>query len=220
MTYHRQQFDASLKELKDALILMGKHVQKAIADSVEALSSNNLELASEVIRKDPEINAEEEKIIELGTNLIALQQPVAKDLRRILVSFRMASDLERMADLAVDIAKVVQRLNGETLMKPLVDIPKMSEIVQQMTEESLQSYKDENVDQAYKMAKMDDEVDQLHGRILQEMFAMMAQNPNLINQAQMLCFVSRYLERMADHATNIGENVVYLAMGSRPDLNQ
>jgi len=220
MTFHRQQFDASLKQLREAMITMGKDVESAIGDSVRALSRHDLALAEQVIQGDRRMNESEERIIAMGTNLIALQQPVAKDLRRILVAFRMASDLERMADLAVDIAKVVRRINGEPLIKPLVDIPRMSEIVQQMTKDSLQAYIDEHVDLAYKMAKMDDEVDRLHSSILQEMFGMMAKHPEMVNQAQLLCFVSHYLERMADHATNIGENVVYLVMGKRPDLNQ
>jgi len=220
MALHRQQFDASLQELRKALIAMGEKVETAILDSVRALRDNDLTLAEQVIANDPSLNEAEEKIIEMGTNLIALQQPVAKDLRRILVSFRMASDLERMGDLAVDIAKVVRRINGEPLMKPLVDIPRMAEIVQLMTNDSLRAYTEENVDLAYKMAKMDDDVDHLHSQILRELFVLMADNPKTINQAILLCFVSRYLERMADHATNIGESVVYLAMGKRPDLNQ
>lgn len=217
--YHRQQFDASLQQLHEALVKMGKDVEDSIRQSVQALVDGNVALAEQVIENDKQINEDEEHIVELGTNLIALQQPVAKDLRRILVAFRMASDFERMGDLAVDIARVVQRINGEPLIKPLVDIPRMSEIVQQMTKDSIQAYVDENVDLAYQMAKMDDEVDRLHSNILQEMFQMMVQDPQVINQAQLISFVSRYLERMADHATNIGENVVYLVMGKRPDLN-
>ncbi len=220
MALHRQQFDAALQELRKALIAMGEKVETAILDSVRALRDNDLDLAERVIKNDPSLNEAEEKIIEMGTNLIALQQPVAKDLRRILVAFRMASDLERMGDLAVDVAKVVRRINGEPLMKPLVDIPRMAEIVQIMTNDSLRAYTEENVDLAYKMAKMDDDVDHLHSQILRELFVLMADNPKTINQAILLCFVSRYLERMADHATNIGESVVYLAMGKRPDLNQ
>src|SRR5690606_24550403 len=127
--------------------------------------------------------------------------------------------LERMADLAVDIAKVTLRIGGEPLIKPLLDIPRMAEIVQLMTQDSIHAYVNENVDLAYKMAKMDDDVDQFHGQILRELFVIMVDNPKNINQSILLCFVSRYLERMADHATNIGESVVYLVKGKRPDLN-
>jgi phosphate transport system protein len=219
MALHRQQFDAGLQELRNALIQMGKMVESAIIDSVAALRDNNLALAEQVIAKDPELNKFEEKIAEMGSQLIALQQPVAKDLRRILISFKMASDLERMGDLAVDVAKTVRRINGEPLIKPLVDIPRMSEIVLAMTNDSIQAFMEENVDLAYKMAKMDDEVDHLHSQILRELFVYMVENPKNVSQSLLLCFVSRYLERMADHATNIGESVVYLVMGKRPDLN-
>lgn len=219
MSTRRQQFDASLQELRKAIIALGTRVETAIIDSVAALRDNDLEKAEFICNHDHEVNEMEERIVEMGTNLIALQQPVAKDLRRILVSFRMASDLERMADLAVDIAKVVRRIDGEPLIKPLVDIPRMAEIVQVMTNDSIRAYTEENVDLAFRMAKMDDEVDQLHSQILRELFVFMVDNPKTVNQALLLCFVSRYLERMADHATNIGESVVYLVTGKRPDLN-
>ncbi|MFD2671685.1 phosphate signaling complex protein PhoU [Marinicrinis sediminis] len=220
MPSNRQMFDGQLKEIREAIIDMGRKVEEAILNSVQALRSGDLELAQRIIDQDPEINKMEDRIDEIGTTLIATQQPVAKDLRRILIAFKMASDLERMADLAVDIAKVTQRIKGEALVKPLVDIPRMAEIVQLMTNESITAYIDENVDLAYKMAKMDDEVDQLHSQIMRELFVFMVENPKTVNQSMLLCFVSRYLERMADHATNIGESVVYLVRNERIDLNQ
>lgn len=215
----RHQFDSSLHELRGQLIEMGEKVEQALLKSVESLKDGNLELARDVIAGDPNINAMEERIDDIGTRLIATQQPVAKDLRRILIAFRMASDLERMADLAVDIAKVTLRIGDEPLIKPLVDIPRMAEIVQKMTRDSIESYVNENIDLAYRMAKMDDDVDHLHSQILRELFVFMVENPKTVNQSLLICFVSRYLERMADHATNIGESVVYLVKGKRPDLN-
>jgi phosphate transport system protein len=219
MMTKRQNFDSSLGDLRKQLIEMGNMVEQAIMSSVRSLKEGNLELARSVIAQDAAVNAIEESIDEAGTRLIATQQPVAKDLRRILIAFKMAGDLERMADLAVDIAKVTLRIGEEPLIKPLVDIPRMAEIVQVMTRDSIEAYVNENVDLAYRMAKMDDDVDQLHSQILRELFSYMVENPRTINQSQLLCFVSRYLERMADHATNIGESVVYLVKGKRPDLN-
>jgi len=219
MPTQRQQFDASLNELRASLEKMGHMVEQSILNSVKSLKEGNLELAEQVVKSDPAINKMEEEIDEIGSRLIATQQPVAKDLRRILIAFKMASDLERMADLAVDIAKVTIRIGGEPLIKPLIDIPRMAEIVQLMTSDAITSYVQENADLAYKMAKMDDEVDALHSQILREMFVFMVENPKTVNQVLLLCFVSRYLERMADHATNIGESVVYLIKGKRPDLN-
>ncbi|NBI28301.1 phosphate signaling complex protein PhoU [Chengkuizengella marina] len=219
MLANRQQFDSELQQLRQVLIDMGDLVKIAILESVNSLKECDLELAKKVIDSDKEVNKLEEKVDDIGSRLIATQQPVASDLRRILIAFKMAADLERMADLAVDIAKVTVRNGKQQFIKPLVDIPRMAEVVQLMTNDSITAYIEENVDLSYKMAKMDDEVDQLHSEILRELFVMMADDPKNVNQVLNLCFVSRYLERMADHATNIGESVVYLVKGTRPDLN-
>ncbi|GFR38071.1 phosphate transport system regulatory protein PhoU [Insulibacter thermoxylanivorax] len=215
----RAQFDAYLDELRQALIKMSERVEKSIENSVKSLKNMDTELAKSVVEEDIEINKMEENIEDIGARIIATQQPVAKDLRRIIIAFRMANDLERMADLAVDIAKVTLRIENEGLIKPLVDIPRMAEIVQQMISDSIKAYVEEDIQLAYKMAQMDDEVDHLHSQILRELFAYIAEKNQNVNQALQLCFVSRYLERVADHATNIGESVVYLVQGHRPDLN-
>lgn len=215
----RAQFDAYLDELRQALIKMSERVEKSIENSVNSLKNMDTELAKSVVEEDIEINKMEENIEDIGARIIATQQPVAKDLRRIIIAFRMANDLERMADLAVDIAKVTLRIENEGLIKPLVDIPRMAEIVQQMISDSIKAYVEEDIQLAYKMAQMDDEVDHLHSQILRELFAYIAEKNQNVNQALQLCFVSRYLERVADHATNIGESVVYLVQGHRPDLN-
>ncbi|RIX46523.1 phosphate transport system regulatory protein PhoU [Paenibacillus nanensis] len=215
----RKEFDSGLEKLHQLIIEMGNFVENALAESMEALKTTDVERAKAVIAKDPSLNQMEEKITELGSKLIATQQPVAKDLRRILASFKIASDLERMGDLAVDVAKVVLRLDGQELIKPLIDLPRMAEIVQQMTYESIQSFIQENVDLAYKMSKDDDQVDALYGQITRELYSLMMENPRNITQSSLLSFVGRYLERFGDHATNIGESVVYLVTGSRPDLN-
>lgn len=215
----RKEFDLGLDELNALIVQMGKRVERAVGDSMLALQSVDVEEARRLIAEDKELNAIEEKISELGASLIARQQPVAKDLRRILVAFKIASDLERMGDLSVDIAKVVVRLEGQTLIKPLIDLPRMADIVKQMTYESIQAFVQEDVELAYKMAKDDDVVDALYAQIIRELFAIMMENPTTISQANLLSFVGRYIERFADHATNIGESVVYLVTGTRPDLN-
>ncbi len=219
MALQRQTFDAELQQLRQKLIDMVGMVEQAISQAMEALRHNDPQLAEKVITADDQLNDIETQIAEMGSALIALQQPVATDLRRILASFKMAGDLERMGDLAVDIAKIVKRIHGEPLIKPLVDIPRMSDIVLMMTRECLQAFVEEDVDRAFKMAKLDDEVDHLHSQILRELFTYVMENPKNVNQSLLLCFVSRYLERMADHVTNIGESVVYLVKGKRPDLN-
>lgn len=216
----RKEFDQGLEQLHNLLVEMGGFVESALVESIEALKVIDIDRAKQVIKKDPQLNQMEEKITEIGSRLIATQQPVAKDLRRILSAFKIASDLERMGDLAVDVAKVVLRLEGQELIKPLIDLPRMAEIVQTMTYESIQSFVQENVDLAYKMAKDDDQVDALYGQITRELFSLMMENPRNIAQASLLSFVGRYMERFGDHATNIGESVVYLVTGNRPDLNQ
>lgn len=216
----RREFDIGLVQLQKMLTEMGERVEKALQEAMQSLESLDMALAQRLIREDPELNRLEERISDLGAKLIATQQPVAKDLRRILVALKISSDLERMGDLAVDIAKAAQRLEGQTLIKPLVDLPRMAELARTMIGESIRSYVDENVDLAYKMAKDDDQIDALYSQILRDLILFMADNQKNINQAMNLCFVGRYIERIADHATNIGENVVYLVVGTRPELNR
>ncbi|MBM7564107.1 phosphate transport system protein [Paenibacillus sacheonensis] len=219
MMTRRKEFDHGLEELNELIVEMGRRVELAIEQAMTALETIDAVEARRIVKEDKELNKIEEKISELGATLIATQQPVAKDLRRILVAFKIASDLERMGDLAVDVAKVVIRLEGQSLIKPLIDLPRMSQIVQMMTYESIQSFVQENVNMAYKMAKDDDLVDALYSQITRELFTLMMENPKTISQANLLSFVGRYIERFADHATNIGESVVYLVTGVRPDLN-
>ncbi|SEM61592.1 phosphate uptake regulator, PhoU [Paenibacillus sp. OV219] len=219
MMTKRRELDHGLEELNEMIVEMGRRVETALTQSMQALEKVDVTAAKRLILEDKELNMIEEKISEIGSRLIATQQPVAKDLRRILVAFKIASDLERMGDLAVDIAKVVVRLEGQSLIKPLIDLPRMSQIVQMMTYESIQSYVQENVNMAYKMAKDDDLVDALYAQIIRELLTIMMEDPRTISQANLLSFVGRYIERFADHATNIGESVVYLVTGSRPDLN-
>lgn len=216
----RRDFDHSLEELRQLLRQMGEHVEHAVEDAVSALQSMDIEKAKSVVANDIMLNKMEEQIMEMGSKLIVTQQPVAKDLRRIIVAFKISSDLERMGDLAVDIAKVTMRLEGQKLIKPLIDIPKMQQYVNLMIRESLQSYLDENTDLAYKMAQDDDEVDRLYSQMIRELYTFMIDDPTTLQQSMSLTLVGRYIERIADHATNIGESAVYLVTGHRPDLNQ
>lgn len=216
----RIEFDQQLDELRSLLQDMGKHMEEALANSVESLQTLDAEKAQAVIKNDVQLNNMEEQIMDIGSRLIVTQQPVAKDLRRILVAFRIASDLERMGDLARDVAKVTIRLQGQKLIKPLVDLPRMSDMVRAMVSESIESYLTENTDLAYKMAQDDDQVDHLYSVILQDLYSHLTSDPESANQAMLLIMVGRYIERIADHATNIGESTVYLVTGHRPDLNQ
>ncbi|MGF7046551.1 phosphate transport system protein [Paenibacillus sp. DS2015] len=216
----RKELDHNLGELRTLLQNMGEHVIAALEGAVTALNTLDTVKAQQIVKDDAKLNAMEEQIMEIGSRLIVTQQPVAKDLRRILVSFRIASDLERMGDLALDVAKVTMRLQGQQLIKPLIDIPHMAELVKVMTVEAITSYLDENTDLAYKMAQDDDQVDHLYSQMITELYGIMIDHPDSISQIMLLTLVGRYIERIGDHATNIGESVVYLVTGHRPDLNQ
>lgn len=216
----RKEFDKDLEELRNLLEQMGEHVTDALEGAVLALQNLDTVRAQEIVKNDLRLNAMEDRIMEIGSRLIITQQPVAKDLRRIIVAFKISSDLERMGDLALDVAKVTMRIQGQQLIKPLVDIPRMAELVTVMISEAIQSYLDENTDLAYKMAQDDDQVDGLYSAMINELYTYMVQKPESVNQAMLLTLVGRYIERIADHATNIGESVVYLVTGKRPDLNQ
>ncbi|WP_379133729.1 phosphate signaling complex protein PhoU [Paenibacillus sp. sgz500958] len=216
----RKEFDKDLEELRSLLQQMGEHVTDALDGAVKSLQNLDTERAQEIVKADLRLNAMEERIMDIGSKLIITQQPVAKDLRRIIVAFKISSDLERMGDLALDVAKVTMRIQGQQLIKPLVDIPRMADIVKVMTTEAIQSYLDENTDLAYKMAQDDDQVDHLYSEMINELYSYMVDKPDAVSQAMLLTLVGRYIERIADHATNIGESVVYLVTGKRPDLNQ
>lgn len=216
----RKEFDKDLEELRSLLQQMAEHVTEALEGAVVALQNIDTTRAQEIVHADLQLNAMEDKIMEIGSRLIITQQPVAKDLRRIIVAFKISSDLERMGDLAIDVAKATMRIQGQQLIKPLVDIPRMAGLVSVMINEAIQSYLDENTDLAYKMAQEDDQVDQLYSSMINELHAFISEKPDTVAQAMLLTLVGRYIERIADHATNIGESVVYLVTGNRPDLNQ
>jgi phosphate transport system protein len=216
-----RQFDQSLQDVKDLLLQMGEHVEIAIDKAVKSLSRMDARMAREVMEHDPAIDEMEGKIDDVVAKLIATQQPVATDLRRLIAAMKIASDMERMADLAVNIAQVTVQLveNKLSLFKELEDIPKIAAITQQMVHDGINSYIDGNVALARKMADTDDEVDRMYHAIVNEMIGFIKQNKAETEVALRLCFVARYLERIADHATNIAESIVYIQTGKQADLN-
>ena len=215
----RNAFDRSLEELQQEILRMGSLVETAIYNSVKSLASQDVELAEQVIQGDRIIDQMELEIEDKCLKLIATQQPIAGDLRKISTGFKIITDLERMADHSVDIAKITRRLAGQPLIKPLVDIPRMAALTQQMAKDGLDAYVRGDVDLARTLNKKDDEVDHIYAQVFRELLTYMMEDPRTITQATYLLFVGRYIERIADHATNIGERVVYLVTGERPDLN-
>lgn len=216
----RHTFDIALKELKLKLLHMGGDIQEALRQAIDTLRHLDVVKARQIVENDRLINRQENEIEDLCIRLIATQQPVATDLRKIVAGMRIAADLERMGDLAVDIAKSAIRLEGQTLIKPLLDIPKMATIIDQMISDALNAYVENNMELAQKLAKADDEVDHLYRSIVEQLFTVSAEEPQIaVSQAMTLAFVGRYLERVGDHATNIGEGVIYIISGERSDLN-
>jgi len=215
----RQNFTKELEELQQELLKMGGLVEDTIKATLKALVNQDSALAAQVIEGDVVLDTMELDIEDHCLRLIATQQPMAKDLRRIAAGFKIVTDLERIADYAVDIARTVDRIGQEPFIKPLIDIPRMAELSAQMVKDALDAYVREDVEMAYQVAKDDDLVDHLHNQIFRELLVYMMQDPKNIQQATYLLFISRYLERIADHATNIGEEAIYLNTGERKELN-
>lgn len=215
----RTQYDKKLNELHENVTELGKLVKEAIRDSVESLVSKNNELAQKVIEQDSEINKLHFYIEKECINLISLQQPVAKDLRRITAMLKMVTDLERMADHAVSIAKVRMRLKEDEYVKPLVQIPVMAEITEKMVDKVLKAFLDTDTDTAYELKKDDEEIDNIYKKIYEELTDLMQKDGGTVHQGTQLLFVAHHLERIGDHATNIGEWIYYLGTGKMVELN-
>jgi len=215
----REGFQKSLDALRQNILKMGGLVEENVARAVESLARQDQALAEQVFMVEEDIDRLELEIEETCIRLIATQQPMAKDLRRIGTAFKIITDLERMADYAVDIAKITLRIGAEPLIKPLIDLPRMALLVQKMLKDSLDAYVSEDQALAQSLKAADDEVDHLHKQVFRELLLLMMENPRTINQATHLFFVNRALERIADHATNIAERVIYLVSGRRVDLN-
>ena len=203
------------KLLKD----MSEEVERILNGCMECLISLDRTRAEFWIAEDQLVNNFERQVDDECVRLIATQQPVAKDLRKIISAMKISTDLERMADLAIGIAKVARRIEGP-LCKPLADIPLMAEKALSMMRQGLEAYSNEDMELAHDLAIQDDAVDHLYNRVVRDLLVIMSENPEIIDQGMYLTFAGRYLERFADHATNIGENVIYIATAERKDLNK
>ncbi len=215
----RNSFDLKLQQLHEDLMAMGEAVAKQIEDSIDALKKQDEILAEKVIQKDDVIDDFEEDIEDKCIKLMATEQPLASDLRRIFITTKIITDLERMGDHAVDIAKISKKLIGETYIKELIDIPNMAKIVEKMIKDSLEVYITTDINRAHEVSKMDDQVDRLFKSIFDELLVIMRNDQTTINQASQFLFICKFLERMADHATNICEWTIYLERGEKLKLN-
>lgn len=215
----RNYFDKELQELHLSMLKMCTVVEEALINSVHALKNQDIEMAQGVIDGDDVIDDMEHEIEDKCLKLIALQAPMAKDLRFIATALKIITDLERIADHAVDISKITVRLSGEKYIKELIDIPRMGEIATRMVKESIDAYVKQDTEKAHEVAKMDDEVDALYKQIFRELLLIMMEDPKKINQATNFLFVSKSLERIGDYVTNICEKIIYSITSEHMNLN-
>ena len=206
-------FDEELRELKESMLFEGELVQKAVRNAVTALLARDSDLARKVIEDDDTINTKEVEIDEFCLKLLALRQPAAKDLRFIATAIKINYDLERMGDMAVNICERVLELNQEPQLKPYIDLPQMAEIAQTMVKESLDAFVKEDPQLAWKVTQEDEKVDHLNEQIFRELLTYMSEDLKTISRATRLLFISKYLERLADHAVNIAELLIFLVQG-------
>jgi phosphate transport system protein len=207
-----------LREIQDDILVMGSMVSKAIIRSVEALKSRDIKAANQIIADDQGINRKRFEIEESCIELIATQQPMATDLRTITAILNITTEIERIGDYAVGIARIVILIGNEPLIKPLVDIPLMAKKTVDMLDRCLQAFIDRDAEAAKKIAREDDEIDNLYDQIFRELLNIMAEDPKTITRATRLMWTAHNLERAADRVTNICERVVYIVTGKMEEI--
>jgi phosphate transport system protein len=208
-----RRYEEELSELKAQILRMGGAAERAIEEAIRSLVDRDSALAQRVVDTDEAIDAMEVDVEERVTRILALHAPTARDLRAILTASRVSNDLERIGDLATSIAERALELNREPLLKPFIDVPKMAEMTQKMVREALDAFVREDVQLAIQVLRADDPIDQLNEQIFRELLTFMMEDPQTISRALRIIFVSKSLERIADHATNIAEMVVFMARG-------
>ncbi len=214
----RTTFHKKLREIQDEVLVMGSMVEKAITSSVKALKERDLELARQVITDDVKVNQKRFEIEEKCIQLVATQQPMASDLRTIISVLNIISEVERIGDHAEGIAKIVLMIGDEPPLKPLIDIPRMTEKTTDMLHRSLDAFVKRDADTARKIATEDDDVDNLYDQVFRELLTFMAEDPKTITRATRLIWVAHNLERSADRVTNICERVVYMVTGKMEEI--
>src|ERR1700685_2788404 len=208
-----RQYEEELRAVRGDLLKMGGLVERQIAEAMEALVNRDTAKAREIIARHTEVNPLDSETDDRCIRLLALHQPAASDLRFITTGLKITTDLERIGDNAVNICERATELNEEPQLKPYIDIPRMADIAQDMVKDSLDAFMREDTELAEEVIARDDEVDQLNYQIYRELLSYMAEDPQTIPRATRILFISKYLERIADHATNIAEMVVFMVKG-------
>ena len=216
----RNLLDKRMKLLIAELAEMGSLVEKQIYNSIEAFKNKDMVLAKQVMDNDDKVDELNRKIEEQCLKLMAMESPVATDLRKIFTTSKIVTDLERMADYAVDICKVAQRVELDILGEECEPVWQMVDILRKMIKRSLEAFVTGNVKEAYEICKMDDEVDILYRGLFNDILKNMAKNETIINKGAQILFASKYLERVGDHVTNICEWIIFSSKGDYVDLNE
>jgi phosphate transport system protein len=214
----RTTFHKRLREIQDDILAMGSMVSKAILRSIDALKNRDLDLARQIIADDQKINGKRFEIEEKCVELIATQQPMASDLRIIIAILNITTEIERIGDYAVGIARVVVMTGDEPPLKPLIDIPRMADQTVNMLRRSLDAFINRDAEAAKKIATEDDLVDNLYDQVFRELLTFMAEDPKTITRATRLIWVAHNLERAADRVTNICERVVFIVTGKMEEI--
>ena len=208
--FERHHFEEEMQALKNRLLNMGALVEERVHDATHALIDRRLETAERIIGSDQDVNDLQIEIDERCLRLLALQQPMASDLRLITAAMKINADLERIGDQAVNIAEQAARILAHPPLKPIIDLPRMAEISERMTRESLDAFVRKDAKLARAILARDDEVDQLKDQVFRVLLTYMMADPGTIERALGLILISRHLERIADHATNIAEDVIFV----------
>jgi phosphate transport system protein len=208
-----KQYEKELNDLRNRILSMSCDLMEMITQTMRSLVERNSDLATQMIEYDRHIDRQEVEIDDLALKIIALRQPAAGDLRFITLALKISTDLERIGDMCVNIAERTIELNQEPQLKPYIDLPKMAEATVDMIRDSLEAFLHEDAKVAEDVLRRDDFVDQLNEQVFRELLTFMMEDTKNIGRATRLMFISKYLERMADHATNIAEMVIFLVKG-------
>jgi phosphate transport system protein len=211
----RRLFDQHLRELQDNVLAMGSMVETALYRSMDALKNRNLELAQKIMADDQMIDQKRYDIEEQCIDLIVTQQPMASDMRIIIAVLNIIVDLERIGDHAEGIAKIAILIGNEPPLKPLIDLPRMTEMTGSMLRRTLEAFINHDGDTAQKICSEDDAIDNLYDQVFRELLSFMAEDPKTITRATRLIWVAHNLERSADRVTNIAERIIYVVSGDR-----
>ena len=213
MEHTSRQYERDLQQLKEKILLLGGTVELMIASSMKSLLTRDSDLAKNVIASDPRVDAMELEVDHLCVSLLALRQPAASDLRFITTALKIVTDLERIGDLTVNIAERAMELNEEPPLKPYIDVPRMASQVAGMVHQALDAFVNRNPAMAREVLGEDDGVDRLNVQLFRELLTYMIEEPKNVSRALRITFIAKYLERIADHATNIAQMVIFLCEG-------